>query len=362
MKRDLPKYVYRHRDRYGTERLYFRPPHGGATRLPEDPTSSAFASAYKDAVRSIATEARAISRVIHETPSHTLRWLWLEYERSREFRSLERSTQRVRQLVIEKCLAEPIRPGAKEIYGDCPISQLTAKAIKVLRDRKADFPNAANGRLKAIRQMLSWAIEAEVTEDLTYNIARDVRNLRVDGDGIHSWTLDEVEAFERTHPLGSRARLAFAMLLYTGQRRSDMVTFGKQHVRDGWLFFTQFKGRKRRPIRLQIPIIPSLQNVIDASPCGDLTFLVTEYGKPFTSNGFGNKMREWCNEAGLPQCSAHGLRKAAASRLAELGCTDAEIMAITGHTTRKEVDRYTKGARQRTLAESVLRRFEGASD
>lgn len=362
MKRDLPKYVYRHRDRYGTERFYFRPPNGGSIRLPDDPASGDFGTAYRFAMQATEVGAKAAARIINETKQRTLRWLWLEYERSREFRSLEQSTQRVRQNVIEKCLAEPIRPGAKETYGDCPLGQLTAKAIKVLRDRKADFPNAANGRLKAIRQMISWAIEAEVDDALTYNIARDVKNLRVDGDGIHSWTLDEVEQFERVHPVGTRARLAFALLLYTGQRRSDMVTFGKQHVRDGWLFFTQFKGRKRKPIRLEIPIVPNLQSVIDASPCGDLTFLVTEFRKPFTSNGFGNKMREWCDEAGLPQCSAHGLRKAAASRLAELGCTDAEIMAITGHTTRKEVDRYTKGARQRTLAESVLKRFERASD
>ncbi|MCX5579959.1 tyrosine-type recombinase/integrase [Kaistia terrae] len=362
MKRDLPKYVYRHKDRYGTERFYFRPPNGGAARLPDDPLSDAFEAAYRTALRSIAAEAKTPARVIQPTQQRTLRWLWLEYEKSREFRALEKSTQRVRHLVIEKCLAEPIRTGATESFGDCPVNKLTAKAIKVLRDRKADFPNAANGRLKAIRQMLSWAIEAEIDDDLTYNIARDVRNLRVDGDGFHSWTLDDVEQFERTHPIGSRARLAFSLLLYTGQRRSDMVTFGKQHVRDGWLFFTQFKGRKRNPVRLEIPIVSNLQSVIDASPCGDLTFLVTDFRKPFTSNGFGNKMRQWCNEAGLPQCSAHGLRKAAASRLAELGCTDAEIMAITGHTTRKEVDRYTKGARQRTLAESVLRRFERTSD
>jgi len=109
-----------------------------------------------------------------------------------------------------------------------------------------------------------------------------------------------------------------------------MVTFGKPHVHDGWLFFTQFKGRKRKPVQREIPIVANLQGVIDASPCGDLTYLMTELGKPFTSNGFGNKMREWCDAAGLPQCSAHGLRKAAASRLAEMGCADAEIIPSRG--------------------------------
>lgn len=94
--------------------------------------------------------------------------------------------------------------------------------------------------------------------------------------------------------------------------------------------------------------------MIDASPTGDLTFLVTAHGRAFTNNGFGNRFREWCDKAGLPHCSVHGLRKAAAARLAELGCTEFEIMAITGHQTSKEVTRYTKAASQKTRAASAL--------
>lgn len=150
-----------------------------------------------------------------------------------------------------------------------------------------------------------------------------------------------------------------ALALYTGQRRSDLVQFGKQHVRDGWLTFTQFKGRENRPVRLELPIIPELQRILDASPTGDLAFLATAYGKPFTAAGFGNRMREWCDKAGLSDCSTHGLRKAAASRLAELGCTEFEIMAITGHQTSKEVTRYTKAASQRLRAESALAKLTG---
>jgi integrase len=82
---------------------------------------------------------------------------------------------------------------------------------------------------------------------------------------------------------------------------------------------------------------------------------VTEFGKPFTANGFGNWFRDRCVEAGVPG-RAHGLRKAAASRLANLGATEKEIMAITGHTTSKEVTRYTKGADQRVLAERAMGR------
>jgi integrase len=160
--------------------------------------------------------------------------------------------------------------------------------------------------------------------------------------------------------MGTRARLALALLLYTGQRRSDVVRLGRQHIRDGRLVFTQEKNKTRNPVRLEIPILPDLQRIIDAGPIGDLTFLVTEFNGPFTAAGFGNKMRDWCNQAGLPHCSAHGLRKAAAACLAETGATEHEIMAVTGHRTLKEVDRYTRTARQKVLADSAMRKLATA--
>ena len=174
--------------------------------------------------------------------------------------------------------------------------------------------------------------------------------IRSGSTGYHSWTPEEIATFEERHPIGTRARLALALLLYTGQRRSDVVAIGKQHVRNGSLCFTQYKNRRSKPVTLQIPIVCELQRIIDASPCGDLTFLVTELGRPFTSAGFGNRFRQWCDEANLKNCSAHGLRKAAAARLAELGATEHEIMAVTGHRTSKEVTRYTRAARQKILA------------
>ena len=87
----------------------------------------------------------------------------------------------------------------------------------------------------------------------------------------------------------------------------------------------------------------------------NMTFLVTEYGKlPFSAAGFGNWFRDRCNEAGLPQCSAHGLRKAASRRLAEVGCSNQQIKAVTGHVTDKEVSRYTAAADQERLAEQAI--------
>lgn len=213
--------------------------------------------------------------------------------------------------------------------------------------------------IKALRQVYAFAVEYEITDR---NPAKDVPYLSSNSDGFHAWSIDEVLQYERTHPIGTKARLVFALLLYTGQRRADIVRLGKQHVSDGWIRLTQQKNERRRPITVEIPLIAELRTIIERSPTGDLTFLVTEFGRPFTSNGFGNRFRKWCDEAGLPQCSAHGLRKAAASRLAELGCTELEIMSVTGHSTSKEVERYTRAARRRVLAKSAMAKFSSGSE
>jgi site-specific recombinase XerD len=121
-------------------------------------------------------------------------------------------------------------------------------------------------------------------------------------------------------------------------------------VRNGWLRFTQFKTK----IGVELPILPALQQSLSASPTGDLTFLVTSQGKAFTAAGFGNEFREWCNEAGLPQCSAHGLRKAAATRAAENGATTHQLMAMFGWLNLAEAERYTRTVQRRKLAGAAL--------
>jgi len=216
-----------------------------------------------------------------------------------------------------------------------------------------DRPGSANNLLKALRQVFKYAVNYDYMDT---NPVAEVERLKTKNkDGFHAWTLEEIEQFESTHPIGTKARLAFAFLLYTGQRRSDIVKMGRQHVKDSWLTVIQQKTGKR----IEIPVLDNLQSIVDASETGDLTFLVTEYGKPFTSNGFGNWFRKKCNEAGLPQCSAHGVRKAAAAHLANIGCTVHEIMSITGHYTVTEVQRYTKAAQQKQLAERVRQRIDG---
>jgi integrase len=169
-------------------------------------------------------------------------------------------------------------------------------------------------------------------------------------EGFHTWSVEEIQQFEERHPIGTKARLALALLMYTGVRRSDLIKLGRQMVRDGWLRFAETKNSRRRPKMREIPVLPELQAVIDASPKGDLTFLITKFGKPFTHGGFGNWFRHRCDEAGLKHCSAHGLRKAAATKAADNGATEWQLISIFGWESTREASRYTRRANRKRLA------------
>jgi integrase len=132
---------------------------------------------------------------------------------------------------------------------------------------------------------------------------------------------------------------------------------GRQHIRDGMLHIKQTKTGTE----LVIPVLPELDIVIAASRNDHLTFLTTKFGQPFTAAGFGNWFREQCDVAGLNHCSAHGLRKAAARRLAEAGCTEHEIGAITGHASLREIERYTKAVDQERLAVSAMKKVKAGT-
>ena len=350
------KFLHRDRDRHGNVRLYVHRKGGRKIRIREEPGTDAFLVAYRLAL--IETESEAPEKPGKAKPPTrgTFRWLCSAYLDSAETKQLEDSTRRVRRGILEHCWDEPISPKSTERFGEVPLDKMTPKAIRVLRDRKADAPESANGRVKAIRQVFKWAMTPGV--DLApANPARDVPYLRPKRvGGFHAWTVEEVIAYRKRHAIGTKARLALELMLLTTQRRSDIVILGRQHVRDGWLRLTQHKGRNRKPVTLAVPIHPDLQAAIDAMPNVHMTFLVTEFGKPFTTNGFGNWFKRRCTEAALPHCSAHGLRKAGSALLAESGATDREIMAVTGHQTSKQVDIYTRGARQKRLAGQAMKK------
>jgi integrase len=173
---------------------------------------------------------------------------------------------------------------------------------------------------------------------------------KMKSNGHHTWTDEEISQYEAAHPSGSVARVALALLLQTGHARADVVRMGRQHVRNGTLSMR----RQKTKVPFDIPILPALQAEIDRLPkSAQLAFLLTEQGKPFSAAGFGNKFREWCDQANLHHCSAHGLRKAAAVRHALNGATAAELMAWFGWKSIGEAQRYIEDANRIRLAQSA---------
>jgi integrase len=333
--RHPPKFVQAFIDRNGKPRFYFRRPGFKSVPLPGLPWSPQFMEVYEAALLGQPLQIGA-SRTKPGTVSAAI----IGYYRDQSFLTLAPSTQRSLRGILEHFRAE---------HGDKRIALLQRQHIITLLKSKKRF--AARHWLMAIRALMKFAIETGLRDD---NPAAGVKLPNLKTDGYHSWTEAEIEQFQACHRPGTTARLALALLLHTGQRRSDVIQIGRQHISDGVVHVRQ----QKTGIELVIPIHTALAAIIADTPADHLTLLTTQTGKPFSAAGFGNWFRDRCNQAGLRHCSAHGLRKAAARRLAEAGCTMHEIASITGHASLSEIQRYTKAADQKRLALSAMEKVK----
>jgi integrase len=342
------RYVWEDRDRHGNLRIYVAVPGRQKTRIKAQPGTPEFMAAYHAAIEGIVAQPKQHGR-------GSFGYACKAYYASKTFKRLDEGTQAWRRRELDKIC---------EKHADKPIGLMKPEHIRALRDEK-ETPDASNQRLKALRALFNWAVEAH---EAPRNPVVEVKRVPTPQTGGHKpWTPDIVRRFEDRHPIGTRARLAMALMLYTTGRREDATRFGPQHIRshgvivDGRevavkrIVYTQAKNEHRNPVHLDIPMHPELEKIIDATPSGHLTFLVTSQGKPFTPAGFGNWFRDRCDEAELQGYSAHGLRKGTSAVLAEKGATPHMIQSITGHRTLSEVENYTRAARQRILADAAMK-------
>lgn len=330
------RYVHRFKDRHGHLRHYFRRA-GSRVALPGLPGSAEFMAAYQAALAEAPPPVAA-----NRTAPGSVDALAIAYYRSAEFSVLAEMTRRTYRNVLD---------GLRQEHGHRPVVGLQPEHVRRLVAAKAEKPAAANALLKMLRILCRFAVAEGWRKD---DPTRDVRRVRHKSEGFRAWQESDIAAFEAHHASGSRARLALALLLYTGQRPGDVARMGRQHVRNGRVNIRQAKTGTE----LSIPVHPELAAALATAPAGHLTFLVTKDGAGFTPKGFGNWFGECAWAAGVAEgCTAHGLRKAAARRLAEAGCTVHEIAAVTGHKSLREVERYTKGAEQARLADGAMARI-----
>lgn len=290
----------------------------------------------------------------------TVNWLVAEFYASLDFTKRPKSVQDKHRPHIDRFRTE---------HGALPVVKLEQEHLEQLLAKKISTPAAANQWLVAIRDLLEYAVKRKL---ILVNPAAKIDKLESENpDGHHTWTPEQVEQFRRQHPIGTKARLALEMINTLAFRRSDAVRVGPPNVRHGVLKYTQHKMRVRSPSKVETPMPRDLLAVIAATPgTGIKTWLVDGTGKPFTDETFSHWFADRCDEAGLPKktrksgkvvrlCTPHGMRKRCLTDLAEEGKDIHAIMAISGHLTMKEVERYTKMAdRARNARRAMKGRYD----
>jgi integrase len=221
------RYVNAFRDRHGRLRHYFRRPGSKSVALPGLPGSVEFMEAYQAALAGETAPRMEIGA--SRTKPGTIAALTVVYFNSLAFHSLAPETKRTRRNILERFRTE---------HGDKRVALLQRTHIEKMVIAKAATPAAARNFINTIRSLMQFAVDSGVRPD---NPAIGVKRVKIKTDGYRTWTEDDIAAFEARHPVGSRARLALGLLLYTGQRRSDVVQMGRQHIRDGILYLRQQK-------------------------------------------------------------------------------------------------------------------------
>jgi integrase len=325
---------YPHVQRNPGGRLYLRKPGLPRVRLPGPFGSHEFEVAYYAALAGEPVEIGA-SRTI----PRSMNALIVAHYGSAEFKKLRPSTARKYRRILEKFRAEH---GNRDAAGMKPTN-----VRRALNDR-ASTPDAANHLLSMISAMMELAITQGWRDD---NPTVGVKRIKHRGNKFATWGESDIAVYRNFYPLGTRERLVLELALGTAQRRGDLVRIGWRHVINGAIAIKQSKTGAE----VTVPIVQELHAALDLCPKDRLTFVAQRDGRPLTAASLGNDFQQWRRQAGLPEnLSLHGLRHAAATRLAVAGCTVHEIKSITGHKTLAEVERYTREAEKTRLAASGM--------
>lgn len=333
MPRPRPLYLQRHHTRHGKPVWYVRKDHGAKVRIRGEYGTPEFKAEYDAAIA-----GAPIVKTSAAAKAGSMRWLYDRYRDSTEWSNLSAATRRQRENIFVHVMAK---------VGPQPFTRISRADIEASRDTRRATPAQARNVLDALRGLFRWAKGKHRPDDPTEGVANPRRDNS--GAGFAVWTEADIEAYEEKWKVGIKERVWLDVLLYTGLRRGDAVLLGRQHVRDGLAILkTEKTGTE-----VCIPILPILATTLKAGPCGDLAFICGERGEPLTKESFGNMFSAAARKAGVKK-SAHGVRKAGATRAAENGATVAELEAIFGWKGGTMAALYTRSADRRRLAKGAM--------
>ena len=283
-----------------------------------------FQDAYQAAIKGESSRPGA------KAAKGTLGWLFDLYRQTSAWTDLAKSTRYKREKIMMRVLATA---------GNEPVSALNEAAIIAGRERRATTPASAQAFIDTLHGLFKWAVKAKLAaSDPTTGVKVETPPKRK--GGYPPWTDEDMAKFEARWPRGSRERVMIDILTYTGLRIGDVSLLGRQHVRNGVIKI----DNEKTGMRVEIPMLAPLKATIEAGPTGDLAFIVTRRGTPFNKCALSAAFVEAAKEAGVRSKSAHGLRKAAATRAAENGATERELEAIFGWSGGRMATLYTRSA------------------
>jgi integrase len=327
-------YVKEYTDDCGIRRRYFRRKGFRGGPLPGPIGSPEFLEAYQAFIGG--KPAPAVRR---QARPGTFGYLIASYYLTVEFANLKASSKTLYRYALE-----PL----KEKYGHQPVSTVTRpNLIAIIEKIGARAPGMANLTRAVLQKLLKGAFDRnQIAEN---PLARKIEPYKVGTH--HTWTDAELLQFEARWPLGTRQRLAYALLFYTGQRSGDVVRMSRKDIVAGRIHIVQ----EKTGTELEIKLHPNLTEAIKAYPAKGLNLIGDEHGRPIKRPALSHLMRVAIREAGLPaRCVPHGLRKAVLRTMAENGSSSKRLAAVSGHKTTKELDRYTAAADQATLADDGI--------
>jgi integrase len=337
-------YLSSYKDRHGKERWRFR--RGKDDRsIPGNPGEPRFEQAYDDALNGKPARA-AVIRHPNQALPRTLKAAWRMATASdnMEWQRLGKTSRDKYIQRAERLLAMKVPPDTT--YADVPVADLKRRHVKALLGTMSDTPHAAYDALVVLRKMILVALDQEWIEiDPTHRL-----KYRPESDGHRAWTDDERAKYEATWPLGTLARTAYACVLYSGPRRSDVARFKWTDFEGETFPHTQQKTGRR----LVLTILPALREALDAAPRLGEHVLTTPWGTPRALGTLTNDFARWTKAAGLKGCTMHGLRKTLGKILAEEGATTRELMDTLGHTSIAHAELYSREADQARMAKAAL--------
>ena len=341
MPRPRPPHLHRLTSRHGKITWYVQLRRGAPRiRIRAEYGTTAFNEAYAAAIRTAPT--RPVPKI--RTAAGTVEWAWISYKQSSAWKALSGATQRQRDNIMKHVI---------EAAGSEQVKNIGPSDISDGVEHRADTPSQAKNFLQTMSQFFGWLVDSK---KVPYNPTVGIKVKRKKTQGFLPWTYEDVLAYEKRWPLGTRERVMLDVYMYTGLRRGDAARVGPGHVNGNTISLATEKSQGQTAVHL--PMLDALKRTLEAGPTGKLSFICKEDGLPYVKESLGNMFKDACVAAGVKDKSAHGLRKAAATRAAENGATAHELMAIFGWIDIKEAEIDTRAADRKRLAAQAMSKLE----